>query len=184
MRKIFFSFLSVGHHHLVNNGQTCKLFNFFYSSCKVDRDVLNDTPPVTTPVEGIRPLSPPPPPGMGAPPLPPPPGMGGPPPPPPPPGMRGPPRRRHLPEWAGPPLLPPPGMGGPPLPPSPPGMGGPPRRRHLPEWAGPLAHDVDAAGPQTPGGTAQIRNEKTQLEADPNTGLRHGRGGRYLSFWG
>jgi hypothetical protein len=150
MRKIFFSFLSVGHHHLVNNGQTCKLFNFFYSSCKVDRDVLNDTPPVTTPVEGIRPLSPPPPPGMGGP----------------------------------PPLPPPPGMGGPPLPPSPPGMGGPPRRRHLPEWAGPLAHDVDAAGPQTPGGTAQIRNEKTQLEADPNTGLRHGRGGRYLSFWG
>ena len=61
---------------------------------------------------------------------------------------------------------------------------GPPPCRHLPEWAGPLAHDVDAAGPQTPGGTAQIRNEKTQLEADPNTGLRHGRGGRYLSFWG
>jgi hypothetical protein len=150
MRKIFFSFLSVGHHHLVNNGQTCKLFNFFYSSCKVDRDVLNDTPPVTTPVEGIRPLSPPPPPGMGGP----------------------------------PPLPPPPGMGGPPPPPPPPGMGGPPRRRHLPEWAGPPAHDVDAAGPQTPGGTAQIRNEKTQLEADPNTGLRHGRGGRYLSFWG
>ena len=150
MRKIFFSFLSVGHHHLVNNGQTCKLFNFFYSSCKVDRDVLNDTPPVTTPVEGIRPLSPPPPPGMGGP----------------------------------PPLPPPPGMGGPPPPPPPPGMRGPPRRRHLPEWAGPPAHDVDAAGPQTPGGTAQIRNEKTQLEADPNTGLRHGRGGRYLSFWG
>jgi hypothetical protein len=91
MRKIFFSFLSVGHHHLVNNGQTCKLFNFFYSSCKVDRDVLNDTPPVTTPVEGIRPLSPPPPPRMG-----------GPPPLPPPPGMGGPPRRRHLPECAGP----------------------------------------------------------------------------------
>jgi len=150
MRKIFFSFLSVGHHHLVNNGQTCRLFNFFYSSCKVDRDVLNDTPPVTTPVEGIRPLSPPPPPGMGGP----------------------------------PPLPPPPGMGGPPPPPPPPGMGGPPRRRHLPEWAGPPAHDVDAAGPQTPGGAAQVRDEKTQLEADPNTGLRHGRGGRYLSFWG
>jgi hypothetical protein len=150
MRKIFFSFLSVGHHHLVNNGQTCKLFNFFYSSCKVDRDVLNDTLPVTTPVEGIRPLSPPPPPGMGGP----------------------------------PPLPPPPGMGGPPPPPPPPGMRGPPRRRHLPEWAGPPAHDVDAAGPQTPGCAAQIRDEKTQLEADPNTGLRHGRGGRYLSFWG
>ncbi len=57
-------------------------------------------------------------------------------------------------------------------------MGGTPRRRHLPEWAGPPpAHDVDAAGPQTPGGAAQVRDEKTHLEADPNTGLRHGRGG-------
>ncbi len=72
----------------------------------------------------------------------------------------GPPLRRHLPEWAGPPPLPPPGMGGPPLPPPPPGMGGPPRRRHLPEWAGPPAHDVDAAGPQTPGGAPKLEMKK------------------------